>query len=345
MRRYLLPVICVAALALGQAPAKKQPPRPAKKQAASAPAPLPLIRKSALDKSTLEAYMRHAAGWFPPVKVEVGDPRPAGSLPGFLEIKVRASYQDASQEETVLVSKDGRKILRSPVIYDVDQNPFKPELDKLKTQLQPSMGTPGATVVLVVFTDFQCPFCKEEAKMLRQELLKAYPKQVRLYFKDLPLEQLHPWAKMAAIAGRCIFRQDAAAFWEYHDWIYDNQEKLTPETLKSQVLAWAQKKEIDTLQLSRCLDTRATEAEVDKSVAEARALNVRSTPTIFINGRPVVGQLAWPQFKQIIDYEIEYQKTAKNAGEDCGCEVALPVPGIAPGPSSPAKKSLSVLDR
>ncbi len=344
MRRYLLPVLCVAALAFGQAPAKKQP-RPAKKQAVSAPAPLPLIQKSAFDKPTLEAYMRHAMGWFPPVVIEVGDPKPADRLPGFLEVKVRASFREASQEEVLLVSKDGRKILRSPVIFDIDQNPFKPELDKLKTQLQPSMGTLGATVVLVVFTDFQCPFCKEEAKMLRQELLKAYPKQVRLYFKDLPLEQLHPWAKMAAIAGRCVFRQDAAAFWDYHDWIYENQEKLTPENLKSQVLAWAQKKEIDTLQLSRCLDTRATEPEVDKSVAEARALNVRSTPTIFINGRPVVGQLAWPQFKQIIDYEIEYQKTAKNAGEDCGCEVALPVPGIAPGPSSPAKKSLSVLDR
>ncbi len=337
MSRYILLAFCIAAAASGQAPAKKQA-RPAKKQAEAAPAPL--NRKSALDKPTLEAYLRHAMGWFPPVNIEIGDAKPSEGLPGLLEVKVRASYREASQEETFLVSKDGRKVLRAPVVYDINNNPFKPELDKLTTQLQPSMGTPGAPVVLVVFTDFECPFCKEEARMLRQELLKAYPKQVRLYFKDLPLEQLHPWAKTAAIAGRCIFRQNAAAFWEYHDWIYASQAKITPDNFKNEVLGWAKDKEIDTLQLARCLDTRSTEAEVDKSIAEARSLKVQSTPTIFVNGRPVVGQMPWPQLKQIIDYEIEYQKTARNAGEDCGCEVKLPAPGIGSGPSSSSQKPL-----
>ena len=74
------------------------------------------------------------------------------------------------------------------------------------------------------------------------------------------------------------------------------------------------------------LGTRATEADVDRSLAEGRALKVNSTPTLFVNGRRLVGQLAWPNLRQIIDYEIDYQKTAKNAGEDCGCEVKLPSP-------------------
>ena len=51
---------------------------------------------------------------------------------------------------------------------------------------------------------------------------------------------------------------------------------------------------------------------------------VTSTPTIFVNGRKLAGNVSWPQLKQIIDYEIEYQKTAKNAGEDCGCDISLP---------------------
>jgi protein-disulfide isomerase len=180
--------------------------------------------------------------------------------------------------------------------------------------------------VVVVFSDFQCSFCKDEAKMLRENLLGAYPKQVRVYFKDFPLEQIHPWAKPAAIAGRCVFRQNPAAFWEYHDWIFDRQSQITPENLKDRVLEFAQGKQIDTLQLTRCMESRATEPEVDKNVAEGRALNVNSTPTVFINGRRMAGRTDWNNLRQIIDFEIEYQKTAKNAGEDCGCEVKLPSP-------------------
>jgi len=297
--------------------------------AAAQPAPLkalpqkivpPTSQKSAFDKATMEAYVRHLFVWAPPVQVTVSDPKPSSRLPGFDEISVRASASGASQEELFYVSKDGQKILKAAV-FDVTQNPFKPELDKLKTQLQPSMGTPDAPVVLVFFSDFQCPFCKEEAKMLRQNLLSAYPKQVRLYFKDFPLQQIHPWAKMASLAGRCIFRQNPTAFWEYYDWIFEHQQEITLENLKSKVLEFAQAKQIDSLQLSRCLDTRATEAEVDKNIAEARALQILSIPTIFVNGRRLTGQVTWPNLRQIIDYEIEYQRTARNAGEDCGCEV------------------------
>ena len=61
----------------------------------------------------------------------------------------------------------------------------------------------------------------------------------------------------------------------------------------------------------------------------ARALDVNSTPTLFVNGRRMVGTVQWPDLKRVIDYEIDYQKTAKNAGEDCGCSVQLPMPGVA----------------
>jgi protein-disulfide isomerase len=215
-------------------------------------------------------------------------------------------------------------------VFDIAQNPFKAELDKLKTEFQPSFGSPGAPVVLVVFSDFQCPYCKDEAKMLRANLPSSYPKQVRVYFKDFPLEQIHPWAKPAALAGRCVFRQNPAAFWDYHDWIYEHQTEMTAENLRAKVLDWAKGKEIDPLQLGRCIDIKATEEEVNKSVAEAKALRVMATPTLFVNGRRLSSQVAWPDLRQIIDYEIEYQKTAKNAGEDCACEVKLPAPALNP---------------
>jgi protein-disulfide isomerase len=283
-------------------------------------------KKSALDKPTLEAYVRHLFVWGPQIKVEISDAKP-GPLPGMMEVTVRASAGAASQDVLFYVSKDGQKILQGSV-YDIKDNPFKADLDKLKTDLQPNFGTAGAPVVLVLFSDFQCPYCKEEAKMLRGNLLSAYPKQVRLYFKDLPLEQIHPWAKPAAIAGRCVYKQNPTAFWDYHDWIYEHQGDITKENLREKVLEFAKGKEIDALQLGRCIDTRATEVEVDKSIGEARELRVNSTPTLFVNGRKLPAAVAWPDLRQIIDKEIEYQKTAKNAGEDCGCEVKLPSPTL-----------------
>ena len=157
---------------------------------------------------------------------------------------MRGSQGNASQEETFYVSKDGQKIIRGTV-FDLDQNPFKPDLDKIKTEYQPSIGTPGAPVVLVEFSDFECPYCREQAKMLHDNLLTAYPKEVRLYYLDFPLETLHPWAKSAAMMGRCIFHQNASAFWDYHDWIFQHQEEITPDNLKDKVLEFAKGKGID----------------------------------------------------------------------------------------------------
>ncbi len=316
-------ILCLAALAsFAQTPKKAAPQKPAAAPKAAAAKPAASPQKSALDKATLEAYVRHLFVWGKEIKVDISDPKPSADLPQFDEVKVRGSRDAASQEETFLVSKDGQKIVRA-VVFDVNKNPFKRDLDRIKTDFSPSFGTPGAPVVIVLFTDFQCPFCKEEAKMLRANIPTAYPKEVRVYFKDLPLEAIHPWAMMGAIAGRCIFRQNPSAFWEYYDWIYDHQAEINPANFKSKVMEFAKGKEIDTVQLEQCMDKRATEDEIRKSMAEAKELEVNQTPYMFVNGRRLVGQRGWPDLRAIIDYEIEYQKTAHNAGEDCGCEVKL----------------------
>ena len=134
----------------------------------------------------------------------------------------------------------------------------------------------------------------------------------------------------ASLAGRCIFRQNPSAFWEYHDWIYEHQGEINADNLKSKIFEFGKSvKDVDTVQLERCMDSKATAAEIEKSMAEAKALGVSATPTLFVNGRQLVGQQAtWANLRPVIDYEIEYQKTAKNAGEDCGCEVKLPSPTL-----------------
>lgn len=172
--------------------------------------------------------------------------------------------------------------------------------------------------------------------MLRQNLLTTYPKEVRFYYMNFPLETIHPWAKEAAITGRCIFHQNAGAFWDYHDWIFEHQEEITPDNLKAKAVEFASGKGIDAAQLGSCIDTKATEEEVDKTREQGHALEINATPMLFVNGRRMSGAIQWADLKRVIDYEIDYQKTAKNAGEDCGCSVALPMPGVANSSSTPS---------
>ena len=291
-------------------------------------------KPSALDKTTLENYVRHLNAWDGSIKIDIGDPKPA-PMPGFVEFDIHASKDKASDDLVYYVSKDGATILQGNV-YQTAENPFKRDLDKLKgmTALSPNYGTQGAPVVIIEFSDFECPYCREEAKTLRTNLLNTYPKEVHLYHIDFPLEAVHPWARAAAGAARCVLKQSPEAYWAYYDWIYEHQQEITADNLKAKVLDWAKTNDkIDTLKLTRCMDTKETDDEVAMEMEEAKTMGINQTPYFFVNGRRMAGAIDWASMKRVIDDEIGYQKTAKNAGEDCGCSVALPTPGGAPTPT------------
>ena len=283
-----------------------------------------------LNKTTMAAWIRHFRLYPAQVVIDIGDPKPS-DVPGLLELTIRASMGAAAEQSRYYVTRDGKKIIEGRA-YDALENPFKRELDKLKTDLTPSLGTAGAPVVIVVFSDFQCGYCKKEAEILRAELLKAFPTQVRLYFKDYPLETIHPWAKAAAIGGRCVFSQQPDAFWNYHDAMFADQEKITAETVKPKIQEFAKAKQLDQAKFDACLAGKEAEAEVAKSAKEAQELGVQSTPTLFINGRSIPGSVPWQNLKQIIELEIGYQSTAHNAGEQC---CTLPSPSLLNLPKNP----------
>lgn len=276
-----------------------------------------------LDKTKLEAYLRHLELWVPQVNVAIEDPKPAANLPGFSLLTVRLSYNGASKNETYYVSQDGQRVLKGDV-YDLAKSPFQSNIDKIKTASQASYGSDKADVTLVVYGDFQCPYCKQEAAVLKNNVMSSFSDKVHVYFKDFPLESIHPWAKPASIAGRCALRQSQDLFWNYHDWIYAHQQDVTADNFSSKLQEWAKDSGVDAVQLGRCVDTKATEAEVDANQAEGRALGVDATPTLFMNGRKLVDQLAsWEALQQLIPMEIEHQ--AKQA-EAC-CEVKIPMIG------------------
>ncbi len=281
-------------------------------------------KKSALDKATLEIYVRHLVPYPAAVKVEIGDPMPS-KLQGFSQIRVLASMGGRFKEHLFEVSGDGQRFFEAEV-YEVAKDPFAETAAKLKTEFQPSLGTAGAPITLVLFSDFQCQYCREQSRLLRENLLKTYPKEVRLFFKDFPLEQIHPWAKPAAIASRCVARQSPTGFWDFHDFVFDKQADFTPANLKEKSVAWVTSHGLNAAQFTSCFDTKATEKEVDRNLVDGRAVGVNSTPMLFVNGRRLSGVLEWTSLKALIDLELDYQKSNGSAAAEACCTVELPTP-------------------
>lgn len=255
----------------------------------------------AIDKPKLEAYLRYAEGFAASVKFSIGDPEPL-PFPGFYRLPVHLSMGETKQDKVYYLTADGKQILGGPV-WDLQGNPFIESLAHVPTD-GPSFGPANAKITLVVFSDLECPYCREFARTIRESLPQKYPNDVRVIFKDFPIASLHPWAEAAAEAAHCIGDGRPEAFWQFHDWIFAHQQEISGSNLREKTLTFAREHKLDEAKIATCLDTHATKAEVDSSLNEGRALEVQQTPTFFLNGRPVPGALPWASLDTLIQMEL-----------------------------------------
>jgi len=261
-------------------------------------------RQNLLDKAGLEAYLRRLELWIPQVAVQIDDPKPSPYLKGFMDVVVHLSYNGQGKDEHYLVAADGTGLVKGEG-FDLTRSPFQANLDKIKTADQPSFGGgANAPVNLVVFGDFQCPYCKAEAEVIRKNVAQTFNDKVRVVFKDFPLEAIHPWARAGSVAGRCVYKQDAKKFWDFHDWIYAGQEEISVENLKAKVTEWAAKNGMDAAAYGTCLNDKAIDAEVSANLQEGRALGINATPTSYMNGFKLEGSVKWEVLEQIITMEL-----------------------------------------
>jgi protein-disulfide isomerase len=170
----------------------------------------------------------------------------------------------------------------------------------------PVRGPKVAPVTVAVFSDFQCPFCSRVEPTLAQ-LQKAYPDDVRVVWKQLPLA-MHPQAMPAALASEAAREQ--GKFWEMHDLMFQNQGKLSP----AQYEAWAKELGLDLARFQAASAAPATRARVDEDARQGARVAPQGTPTLYVNCRPVVGAQPYEVFQRIVDEELARVAEMRKAG-------------------------------
>jgi protein-disulfide isomerase len=161
----------------------------------------------------------------------------------------------------------------------------------------PSRGPDNAAVTIVEFSDFQCPFCGRVFPTV-EKLMKDYDGKVRLVFRHFPLS-FHPNAEKAAEAAACA--QDQGKFWQMHDKMFTNQQKLAVDDLKS----LAKDIGLDQGKFDKCLDSGEKAAMVSADEKDGEQAGVSGTPAFFINGIFINGAVPYEQFKETVDRELK----------------------------------------
>ncbi len=164
----------------------------------------------------------------------------------------------------------------------------------------PSVGPKNAKVTVVEFFDFQCPYSKEAAPVVKQLIEEYSEKSVRFEFRHLPLAKKHPLALPAARAAMCAHEQGREKFTEMYDLIFEKQEKLSDAYLAN----IAQQMNLDLLKFNTCLSQDRYRSGILNDLADSGKLNIEGTPTFFINAVPVVGAYSIEVYRNIIDEQL-----------------------------------------
>ncbi|MBM9603030.1 thioredoxin domain-containing protein [Desulfopila inferna] len=166
---------------------------------------------------------------------------------------------------------------------------------EINTAGAPIRGPENAPVTIALFTDFECPYCSKIEPLIAQ-VLERNPKNVRLAFKNMPL-QFHKFADPAARAALAAEKQ--GKFWEFHDELF-SAEKLSNKVIED----IAVKLDLDLEQWKKDMESPVIRQKVHTDIQDAQKAGVTGTPTIFINGR-LLQDRSLQGFQRIIDEELD----------------------------------------
>lgn len=177
---------------------------------------------------------------------------------------------------------------------------------KVSVDDDPITGNPKAKVTIVEFSDFQCPFCRRFWNDTFSQIKRDYidTGRVRFVYRDFPLS-FHPMSRPSALAAQCAYEQ--GKFWEMHDKIFGEQEKKDEGTVQFSIQdlkRWASQINLNIIQFNQCLDSEKYKTEVENDIADGSSYGVSGTPTLYINGKSIVGAQPYSVFKEAIEAEL-----------------------------------------
>lgn len=218
-----------------------------------------------------------------------------------LSPQLHRSYEDEKPAIIALIKDRQKPEARQNLVARLrNETPFKillpPPRFYVPAGSHPALGPANAPVTIVEFGDFECPFTRKAEDTLKQ-VLHEYGPKIRLVYIDHPLP-IHKHAVAADGAARCANEQ--GKFWEYHNALFADQSKLTPDDLR----AAAAKLKLDIPKFNACFDHSKYDSDLVKDSGQALALRVEGTPTFYVNGRVLFGAASLQDFEDVINREL-----------------------------------------
>jgi len=211
------------------------------------------------------------------------------------------SYSRALAKIAIQGVKDGKALMEISKEMDASPKAHRPKLleDPVKIAVDgaPVKGPADAKITLVEFSDFECPFCSAAEKQV-ETIMAAYPKEVKLIYKQFPLS-MHPHAELAAEAS--LAARDQGKFWEMYDALFRNYRMLS----RTRILALAKDLDLDLAKFTADLDSGKYKAIIQKDMADGDAAGVYGTPAFYINGKQYNGEVTLAALKPIFVAELK----------------------------------------
>lgn len=219
------------------------------------------------------------------------------TLPAFVFDTSVEKTELYSQANSLFVAKDGMDVMNTQLLgVPVGKYLALPETNAS----DPTFGKNDSAVKVVIFSDFQCPYCKTFFPALRGVMAK-YQDKVAFTFKELPLDS-HPQATDAALAATCA--TDQGKFWEYADKLYASSSEWSNAKDVTFFKNYAAALGLKTDQFNKCLDDKAHQDNIDASKKEAESFAISGTPTIFVNDQIETGTITADQLGKDIDAQL-----------------------------------------
>lgn len=172
---------------------------------------------------------------------------------------------------------------------------------------QPTMGSEDATVTVVEFGDYKCPFCRQFETEVFPQLKSNYIDNGQVKFKFVNYAFLGASSDRAAVAGECVYNQDPEQFWDFHKSVYENQGPESQDWATQDFLMELARENTENLNynsLETCISSQQTVDEVRKDQRIGSQAGVTGTPAVYVNGQKVQNALSYSSISSVIDQEL-----------------------------------------